>query len=101
RVEWVPPAEFSEALHDFARRRRITLNTVVQGAWALLLAAHSGRTDIVFGATTSGRPADQPDAEHTIGIYINTLPVRTTIDPTTTVTHWLHTLQNQQTEARR
>ncbi|WP_285760575.1 non-ribosomal peptide synthetase, partial [Nocardiopsis ansamitocini] len=64
-------AERSAALHAFTRQHRLTPNTVVQGAWALLLSAHSGQTDIVFGATTSGRPTDLPNVESTIGIFIN------------------------------
>ncbi|WP_285761098.1 non-ribosomal peptide synthetase, partial [Nocardiopsis ansamitocini] len=93
-------ADASEAVHGFARRNRLTVNAVVQGAWALLLSAHSGQTDIVFGATTSGRPTDLPNVESTIGIFINTLPVRIRIDPTTTVTHWLHTIQDNQLHSR-
>ncbi|MHC3534365.1 condensation domain-containing protein, partial [Streptomyces sp. DT7] len=50
--------EVGSRVGEFARRHRLTVNAVVQGAWALLLSACSGRNDIVFGATTSGRPAD-------------------------------------------
>ncbi|MGW7276678.1 amino acid adenylation domain-containing protein, partial [Streptomyces sp. NPDC054864] len=48
--------EAAERVIRFARQNRLTVNAVVQGAWALLLSAHSGQHDIVFGATTSGRP---------------------------------------------
>ncbi|CAL9567060.1 amino acid adenylation domain-containing protein [Streptomyces sp. enrichment culture] len=100
REELDVPAGLSDAVLDFARRHRLTVNTVVQGAWALLLSAYSGRTDVVFGATTSGRPTDLPDVESAIGIFINTLPVRVRLDPAKPVAAWLRDVQLQQTESR-
>ncbi|MFF8597266.1 amino acid adenylation domain-containing protein, partial [Streptomyces sp. NPDC015220] len=94
------PPGVSRELSDFARRHRITVNTVVQGAWALLLARHAGVDDIVFGATVSGRPADLPGAESMIGMLINTLPVRVRVDATAPVADWLAGVQRAQVEAR-
>ncbi|MFF4045022.1 condensation domain-containing protein, partial [Streptomyces sp. NPDC001816] len=74
----------------------ITLNTLVQGAWAILLSALTGQNDIVFGATVSGRPADLPDADHMIGLFINTLPVRVDCTPAQTPADLLTTLQSRQ-----
>ncbi|MGW2703790.1 condensation domain-containing protein, partial [Streptomyces sp. NPDC001340] len=74
----------------------ITLNTLVQGAWAILLSALTGQNDIVFGATASGRPADLPDADHMIGLFINTLPVRVDCTPAQTPADLLTTLQSRQ-----
>ncbi|MEV5511067.1 non-ribosomal peptide synthetase [Streptomyces orinoci] len=54
----------------------ITLNTLVQGAWALLIASHTGRQDVVFGATVSGRPPQVAGMDEMVGLFINTLPVR-------------------------
>ncbi|MDV9203124.1 condensation domain-containing protein, partial [Streptomyces sp. Wh19] len=76
------------------------MNAVIQGAWALLLSACSGRNDIVFGATTSGRPADLAEAEGMLGLFINTVPVRTVLDPATPVVQWLQQLQAEQWESR-
>ncbi|MFJ8663640.1 amino acid adenylation domain-containing protein [Streptomyces sp. NPDC093795] len=101
RQELDLPAGLSDAVLGFAKRHRLTVNTVVQGAWALLLSAYSGRTDLVFGATTSGRPTDLPDVESTIGIFINTLPVRIRVDPREPVAAWLRDIQLRQTESRR
>ncbi|MEU4734377.1 amino acid adenylation domain-containing protein, partial [Streptomyces fradiae] len=101
RQELDVPDGLSDAVLDFAKRHRLTVNTVVQGAWALLLSAYSGQTDIVFGATTSGRPTDLPDVESTVGIFINTLPVRIRLDPARPVADWLRGIQLQQTESRR
>ncbi|WP_039946124.1 non-ribosomal peptide synthetase, partial [Streptomyces sp. NRRL S-118] len=90
----------SRELFDFARRQRLTVNTVLQGAWALLLARHAGADDVVFGATVSGRPADLPGAESMIGMLINTLPVRVRVDGTAPVADWLAQVQRAQVEAR-
>ncbi|WP_188051873.1 non-ribosomal peptide synthetase [Azospirillum sp. Sh1] len=59
-----------------ARGLGVTLNTLVQGAWGLVLAARSGRNDVLFGVTSSGRPAELDGAEHMLGVFINTLPLR-------------------------
>ncbi|MFS2012486.1 amino acid adenylation domain-containing protein [Azospirillum sp. CT11-132] len=59
-----------------ARGLGVTLNTLVQGAWGLVLAARSGCDDVLFGVTSSGRPAELDGAEHMLGVFINTLPLR-------------------------
>ncbi|MET7798190.1 amino acid adenylation domain-containing protein [Streptomyces decoyicus] len=98
-VERFSPQE-SQELFAFARRHRLTVNAVVQGAWALLLARHSGERDVVFGATVSGRPADLPGIDSIVGMMINTLPVRITADGGTPVAEWLGEVQRAQVEAR-
>ncbi|HTG34807.1 MAG TPA: amino acid adenylation domain-containing protein, partial [Thermoanaerobaculia bacterium] len=94
------PAATTEALRGLGRRHQVTLNTVVQGAWALLLGEMSGEADVVFGAAVSGRPADLPDAESMVGLFINTLPVRARLDPGRPWIEWLRALQIDQAEAR-
>ncbi|MFE9631360.1 non-ribosomal peptide synthase/polyketide synthase [Streptomyces sp. NPDC006463] len=94
------PGTLATDVGTFARRHRLTVNAVVQGAWALLLSASTGRHDIVFGATTSGRPAELPDADGTLGLFINTVPVRTVLDPATPVVEWLQRLQAEQWQSR-
>ncbi|MCS7475599.1 non-ribosomal peptide synthetase [Umezawaea endophytica] len=88
-------------LRDFAQRHGLTLNAVVQGAWALLLSRYSGQTDVCFGSTVSGRPADLPGADAITGMFINTLPVRTEVPEDEPVAVWLRRLQTDQAEARR
>ncbi|MEU3026955.1 amino acid adenylation domain-containing protein [Streptomyces incarnatus] len=90
----------SRELFDFARRHRLTVNTVLQGAWALLLARYAGVDDVVFGATVSGRPAELPGAESMVGMLINTLPVRIRVEGTAPVADWLAQVQRAQVEAR-
>ncbi|MBT2417102.1 amino acid adenylation domain-containing protein, partial [Streptomyces sp. ISL-24] len=101
RVEVELTPELSAELQSFARRHRLTVNAVVQGVWALMLAGRSGRQDVVFGATTSGRPTDLPGAEDMIGLFINSLPVRVRLDPRRGVVEWLRALQEDQVQARR
>ncbi len=93
-------AATTAALQTLARQHRLTLNTVVQGAWALLLSRYSRETDVVFGATVSGRPADLPGAEGMVGLFINTLPVRIQVRPEMPALAWLQEVQRQQAEGR-
>jgi non-ribosomal peptide synthetase component F len=93
-------AELS-ALQAFARRHRLTVNTVAQAAWGLLLSHHADRQDVVFGATVSGRPPELPDVGSMIGMFINTLPVRLKFTPGDALAPWLQALQVRQVESRR
>jgi amino acid adenylation domain-containing protein len=94
------PAE-TAALQERARRERITLNTLVQGAWALLLARASGDEDVVYGSVVSGRPASLPGAEAMVGPFINTLPVRARLRPAEPAADWLRRFQDGQAAQRR
>ncbi|HVR95692.1 MAG TPA: amino acid adenylation domain-containing protein [Thermoanaerobaculia bacterium] len=92
------PAEATAALRVFARHHHLTLNTLVQGAWALLLHLYSGEDDVVFGSTVSGRPAEIAGIEAMVGLFINTLPVRARIDPAAGLVPWLRSIQAWQSE---
>ncbi len=95
------PAATTTALHTFARQQRVTLNTVIQGAWAALLSRYSGEPDVLFGATIAGRPAALDNVEGMIGLFINTLPARVHVPDEGALGPWLQTLQAQQAAARR
>ena len=84
----------------WARQHRLTLNTLVQGAWALLLSRYSGERDVVFGATVSGRPTDLLDADKIVGPMINTLPVRVRVQGGLGLASWLSEIQRSQVAAR-
>lgn len=86
----------TENLQSFARQHRLTLNTLAQGAWALLLKVYSGDDDVLFGVTVSGRPATLPGVESMVGLFINTLPLRATTPAHSSVLSWLKDLQQQQ-----
>ncbi len=94
------PVDLTEKLIALARQHRLTLNTLVMGAWALLLSRYSREEDVLFGATVSGRPADLPGAESMMGLFINTLPVRVHVPPAADLLTWLRELQAQQAELR-
>ncbi|MGH3754123.1 MAG: amino acid adenylation domain-containing protein [Pseudonocardiaceae bacterium] len=83
------------ALAALARDRQLTLSSVLQVAWALVLGRHTGRTDVVFGMTVSGRPADLPGAADMIGMLINTVPVRLRLHPAETLPAAARRLQEQ------
>ncbi|GAB1539474.1 hypothetical protein NUACC21_21410 [Scytonema sp. NUACC21] len=85
-------------LQSFVKEHHITLNTLVQGAWALLLSRYSGESDVVFGFTVSGRPPELMGMESMVGLFINTLPVRCQVRAETELLPWLHQLQVQQVE---
>lgn len=87
-------------LDEFARSHRLTLNTLVQAAWALVIARYSGEDDVVFGTTVSGRPAGLSGVEQMVGMFINTIPVRVQLDPGASVIQWLSRLQKQFVETR-
>ena len=88
-------------LRSLAASCHLTLTTLIQGAWALLLSRRSGSDDIVFGNTVSGRLPDFPDAESTVGLFVNVLPVRVRVPREAALKPWLSELQSQQAEARR
>ena len=83
-------------LKAFAQSNRLTVNSITQGAWALLLSRYSGEDDIVFGATTAGRPATLDGIESMVGLFLNTLPVRINTSADQTVSDWLQGIQEQQ-----
>jgi len=94
------PESTSQALHHLARERGITLNTLMQGVWGLLLSRYTRETDVVFGAAVSGRPASLPGAENLVGLLINTLPVRVQVPADTPVMEWLRAIQAHQASLR-
>ncbi len=94
------PAQLSIALKEFARQQRLTLNTVIQGAWALLLSRYSQQSDVIFGAVVSGRPSALAGFDKMVGLFINTLPVRVRIPNEQSVGLWLKELQAAQQNMR-
>ncbi|HEX6863996.1 MAG TPA: condensation domain-containing protein, partial [Thermoanaerobaculia bacterium] len=92
--------EASEALQAFARANRLTVNTLIQGAWSLLISRMSGRQEVVFGVTIAGRPPELPGAEAMVGPFTNTLPLRAEAAPEARLRPWLQQLQDRHSEAR-
>jgi natural product biosynthesis luciferase-like monooxygenase protein len=90
----------TSALKSLARDQRLTLNTIVLGAWAILLSRHSGEEDVVFGTVVSGRPPALAGAETMVGLFINSIPVRTRVLARVSFLAWLQTLQSALVESR-
>ncbi|MFJ9041499.1 amino acid adenylation domain-containing protein [Streptomyces sp. NPDC102406] len=84
---------------ELARRAAelgVTLNTLLQGAWAILLSKLTGQQDVVFGAAVNGRPADLTGSDEMVGLFINTLPTRAECRPEQSLADVITSLQNRQ-----
>jgi len=90
----------TEQLKAFAQAQQVTLNTLVQGAWLMLLSRYSGQRCVAFGATVAGRPASLPASESILGLFINTLPVIKDVPAEQAVGEWLRDLQDFNLEMR-
>lgn len=86
-------ADLTAAIMEFARRERLTLATVMQGAWALVLSRYAGQPDVTFGTVLSGRPADLAGAEEMIGLFLQTVPLRVVAADVEEILPWLHAIQ--------
>jgi amino acid adenylation domain-containing protein len=96
----VVPLATTAALRALARQHHLTLYTVAQAAWGILLAAFSGERDVVYGSISSGRPAELDGVESIVGSFNNLLPVRARLLPERPLVDWLAELQAEQVEAR-
>ncbi|WP_069817426.1 non-ribosomal peptide synthetase [Streptomyces sp. TP-A0874] len=88
--------EVTAGLVRWARTHGVTPNTVLQAAWAMVIGRLTGRDDVVFGGTVSGRPPEIPGIQTMVGLFINTLPVRVRLDPAESFAALLERVQDQQ-----
>ncbi|MEC5342633.1 non-ribosomal peptide synthetase [Brenneria populi] len=95
-LELLPEPRLEQALTQLCRRRGLTLNTLMQGIWGLLLASYSGSNDVIFGAPVSGRLGQIEGLEQHVGLFSNTLPVRVTFVPDRPLLDQLAELQSRQ-----
>ena len=89
--------ETTTALVEMARRHGVTLNTVLQACWGVLLGLSTGNDDVVFGSVVSGRPAELPGVESMVGLFINTVPTRVRMDTDESLGTLFVRLQQEQT----
>jgi amino acid adenylation domain-containing protein/non-ribosomal peptide synthase protein (TIGR01720 family) len=89
------------SLRSLAQRHRLTLGTIVHGAWALLLFRYSGRRDVVFGTVVSGRPSSLEGAASIVGLFANTLPARVRGENGISAADWLRSVQEELVDQRR
>jgi amino acid adenylation domain-containing protein len=92
--------ELTNALQGLSRQSFLTMNTLVQGAWLLLLSRYTGEQDIVLGVTSSARPASFSGIETVVGLLSNTIPLRQHLPLGTPLLTWLKDLQTQLVELR-
>ncbi|WP_241014567.1 thioester reductase domain-containing protein [Burkholderia sp. Ac-20379] len=92
-VEAALPADWLQTAQQRCRAEHITLSTLCQGAWMLLLARLGGVDDVVSGVVMSGRQSTFEGAERIAGLFINTLPVRVRLDGESRVGDWLRGVQ--------
>lgn len=97
QVEVPLAAAASRELARQAARLGVTLNTLVQGAWAITLAKLTNRGDVLFGTTVAGRPPEVPGIDSMVGLFVNTIPVRVAVEATTSVGQLLQSIQHTQT----
>jgi amino acid adenylation domain-containing protein/non-ribosomal peptide synthase protein (TIGR01720 family) len=88
----------TNALMELASRNHVTLNTIIQTVWGILLGRYNGKQDVVFGTVVSGRPPEVEDVESMVGLFINTIPVRISFEENSTLT-FNRLLQKVQEEA--
>jgi amino acid adenylation domain-containing protein/non-ribosomal peptide synthase protein (TIGR01720 family) len=92
--------ETTAMAENFAQSNRITLNTLMQGIWSYLLHSYTGSKDIISGTIVSGRPDDLPSVEQRVGMFINTLPLRTEMNKEKKINEWLQEIQKDQIVSR-
>jgi amino acid adenylation domain-containing protein len=81
------------ALSKFARNHQLTVNTLIQGAWALLLSRYSGDEDVVYGGVRTTRRSAIEGADEMVGLLINTVPMRVRVTPEIRLLDWLKQLR--------
>ncbi|EDX72591.1 AMP-binding enzyme domain protein [Coleofasciculus chthonoplastes PCC 7420] len=86
----------TQGLQTLAREHSLTLATLIQGAWALLLSRYSGESEVVFGVTVSGRSGNLSGIQEMVGLFINTLPLRVSVPRDKSLLGWLEQLQQTQ-----
>ncbi|GEO12155.1 non-ribosomal peptide synthetase [Segetibacter aerophilus] len=94
------PSAATEKIQNFAKENRLTVNTIIQGVWSILLHRYTGSNNVVYGVIVSGRPDDLPAVERRVGMYINTLPLHSSLNNTTNIVEWLQEQQADQVKSR-
>lgn len=89
----LPLADIAPAMREFSARHKLTMHTLTQAAWTLVLAGRLSAQDVMVGTTLAHRPADLPAGESIVGCMVVTIPVRSTIDGGRPVLGWMRELQ--------
>ena len=92
--------ETTQKLDTFATQNRLTLATIINGIWAILISRYSGSDNILYGCTVTGRPADLTGIESMIGMFVNTLPIHANLNKEQSLLTWLQRFQLQLVKTR-
>ncbi|GJM33278.1 MAG: hypothetical protein DHS20C18_22790 [Saprospiraceae bacterium] len=92
--------EFTNTLKAYCQQNQLTVNTLLQGVWSLILSKYTGKDKVVFGVPVSGRPSDLANAEQRVGLYLNTLPLFVELAQDAQIEDWLRAIQQNNIEAR-
>ncbi|WP_430909747.1 condensation domain-containing protein, partial [Maribacter sp. 2-571] len=91
--------EFTGRIAAYGQEHGLTVNSITQGVWSLLLSKYTGNKEVVFGVTVSGRPTEMENSDELVGLYINTLPLYGSL-PGGSIDDWLTELQLEHTKCR-
>ena len=95
------PDSLSDSVQTFAKRHGLTVTTLLIGAWSYLLGRYSGKFDVVFGLTSSGRPPELPGIDEIVGCFFCVVPLRVSLSPQMDTVQWLTGIQEAHLHARR
>nr|WP_231505345.1 non-ribosomal peptide synthetase [Paenibacillus massiliensis] len=87
--------DMTKRIEQLAKQQQVTVSTILQAVWGILLQRYNNSLDVVFGNIVSGRPAELPGIEHMVGLFINTVPVRVRSEEQTIFAQLLRTQQDQ------
>ncbi|MEU4499649.1 condensation domain-containing protein, partial [Streptomyces sp. NPDC023998] len=99
-VSSVVPDPVLRRLSQIARQEGVTMATIIHAAWAILLSGRTGRRDVLFGTTVAGRSADLPGIEDVVGMLMNTLPLRMSVDPGQSPAEFFRAMHHRQIALR-
>jgi len=89
------PGTLTASLQSLALQQSVPFNSVIQAAWSILVSRYSGKREVVFGQTVSGRPGEIEGVENMIGLFINTIPIRVSVNDELSITDWIKELHSQ------
>ncbi|WP_166245430.1 non-ribosomal peptide synthetase [Paenibacillus turpanensis] len=94
------PADILQKLETIAKTNHVTLNTLLQSVWALLLQKYNHTDDVIFGSVVSGRNAKISGIEQIVGMFINTIPVRAKRRKEERFLEWVRRFQQAEVESK-
>lgn len=92
-------SEKTNDIATYAKAGKLSLNTIIQGVWAIILAKMMNKSEVIFGTSVSGRSNSFPEMDQLAGMFMNIQPVKVSIDAEKPIQQWLSSIQENQLEA--